>query len=422
MLNFRGDVSHRMGQTMFFAAVGSGLGVLAWGQYSSPALALLLPLLWVMAPGRMQAFVLTLTYHLAVVRFLPPYAGTWFESLSVGIFIWLGLGILSALAWTLFWPSRKRPWMTPVAVFLALLVTIVSPVALVMPGHPIMGLGFLWQAGGWVAVTAFLLLTPTLAYALVHKVPPVIRKTPGVQWVALLLLATLVGLGGQKLDGDDATRGRVAGRMGTVHTQWGGFPTDDTESVQRVMKMGTMVASLAGGHDGFDTVIFPETIIGRYEPGIHAIIKKEILSSSAITGQTVIMGAEIETDAGRFQNAAIIFRPDGSSSYISARQTTPVANWRPWDSKAHYPADWLGTSTANVQRGVRARIMLCSEEYMPIMHLLSEAREEQQMVIAMANRWASHNDLSTTVQSGHTEGMALLFGRNWLRAENKPKK
>lgn len=421
MFRFEGGIGRTMTQSLAFAVLGGGLGVLAWAQHSSPALALLLPLLWVMAPGRTQAFALTLAYHLAVVRFLPPYAGTWFDSLALGILIWFSLGVACALAWTLFWPSKTRPWVTVAAIYAALLATLLSPLAAVLPGHPIVGLGFLWFGGGWFAVAAFFVVIPALGYALVHEIPKRWPQRQTHPWLALIFIGALVGTIGGRLDGTDSSRGRAVGRMGAIHTAWGGFPGQDTEAIERVEKIGKSLKLLAGGVDGFDTVVFPESIIGWYEPGIHAVIKSEILQTAKRNGQTIILGADTQVRPGQFQNIAIVFRPDGSSSYISARQTTPATQWNPLNKNIHFPVDWLGVSTTNVGSGVTARIMMCHEEFMPILHLLSEARENQQLVIAIANRWASRNELASTVQSAHTEGMARLFGRRWLRAENGPK-
>lgn len=413
-------MNSRVNQAMLFGLLGTALALMAWAQHSSPALAMVLPLLWALAPGRPQAFALTLAYHLTTVRFLPPYAGVWFESLALGVVLWLLLGLLCAATWTLLWPSRRRPWFTPVAVLGALVLTLASPIATFLPGHPIVGLGFLWNGGGWIAVAAFMTSIPVIAYALVHKLPSRWPERNSLPWIALLLLTIVIGLSGEKLDGTDTTRGRVAGRIGAIHTEWGMFPASDLESIQRVEKVGKAVASLAGGSDGFDTVVFPESIIGWYEPGLHAVIDSEILRNAKRTGQTVILGADIQHKPGILENIAIVFRPDGSSSYISARQTMPGVGWKPWGRDSYYPADWLGKSVTNVGDGINARIMICHEEYMPILHLLSEALEDQQLVIAIANRWASRNELATTVQSAHTEGMARLFARKWVRAENGP--
>lgn len=137
-------------------------------------------------------------------------------------------------------------------------------------------------------------------------------------------------------------------------------------------------------------------------------------------GQTIVLGADVHIGGNRFQNAAIIYRPDGSSTTIVARQTVPVAQWRPWSSGGHFPADWLSHNTADIGDGVRTRFIFCHEEWMVVLHLLSEAREEHGLIIAMANLWAARNPTASYVQGLHTQGMALLFGRTYVRAVNGP--
>lgn len=84
----------------------------------------------------------------------------------------------------------------------------------------------------------------------------------------------------------------------------------------------------------------------------------------------------------------------------------------------HFPADWLAGGTVHLGGQVKARIMFCHEEWMPALHLLTEAREDHEMIIAMANLWAAKDPLAAHVQAAHTQGMALLFRRPFVRAVN----
>lgn len=406
-----------------YLLLGAVIAITSWGEYSSPAISLVLPLLWALSPSRLAAFALTFGYHLAVVRFLPPFAGVWFDSLFLGVLAWVGQGLLAASTWVALWPKRRAPMAVGLMTLAVLVVTLILPWAAVVPsGPPIMGLGYLLPKTGWLGVALFFAVTPVLAgqLARVARIPKIGRLTgQATAMTAAIVGAAFVGLIGDKLDASVVARGRLVGRIGAIHTEWGRFPKSDSEVISRIGKIGKTVQSLAGGQDGFDTVVFPETIIGLYEVGTSAVLKGSVLINSQAAGQTVVIGADLPLEKGRYQNVAIVFRPDGSTSYIAARQTPPVATWAPWLKDGHFPADWFANSTANVGGGIRARFMFCFEEYMPILHLLSEAREEQQMVIAMSNGWASRNPLSSAIQSGHTEGMAKLFGRQWIRAENR---
>jgi hypothetical protein len=406
-----------------YALLGCVIAVASWGEYSSPAISLILPVVWAIAPSRLSACALTLGYHLAVVRFLPPFAGVWFESLPLGVMAWVGQGLLAASTWALLWPKRRTPRYVGLMTFAVLLATLLLPWAAVVPsGPPIMGLGFLLPGTAWFGVAMFFIVLPLLAAYAAH-----VSLQRGVGWLngpkiallATVLLGIVFGLAGDKLDSSEEGRGRMVSRIAAVHTQWGKFPNTDEETLKRIDKIGKIVRSLAGGPDGFDTVVFPESILGIYDVGTSAVLQGAVLINAREAGQTVVIGADLKIGNGRYQNVAIVFRPDGSTSYIAARQTSPVATWAPWLNDGHFPADWLANSTVNIGGGVRARFMFCFEEYMPLLHLISEAREDQNLVVAMSNGWASQNPLSSAIQSGHTEGMAKLFGRPWIRAENR---
>ena len=99
-------------------------------------------------------------------------------------------------------------------------------------------------------------------------------------------------------------------------------------------------------------------VIGRYAPSLFDAIDLEILRKIKVTGQTVVIGADVMIGNSRYANAAIVLRPDGSSSWIAARQTTPLAQWEPWNDKFHFPADWLGPSVVTL--GVGSRPESCS--------------------------------------------------------------
>ena len=55
---------------------------------------------------------------------------------------------------------------------------------------------------------------------------------------------------------------------------------------------------------------------------------------------------------------------------------------------------------------------------MPILSLIDEAAYDHNMVVVLSNLWATKDPLSSLVQGAHTQGMALLFGRRWVRAVN----
>jgi hypothetical protein len=178
---------------------------------------------------------------------------------------------------------------------------------------------------------------------------------------------------------------------------------------------------MAGGEDGLSTVVFPEGILGLYDPSLYTVLKVALLNKSRQAGQTVVIGTDLQTSKREFQTVAVVFKPDGTSTYIASRQAPPVSMWAPWSPYRHYPSNWFADNTIGISKGIRARIMFCYEEYLPFLTLIDEAMYDQNLVITMSNLWASNSRLPNTIQAAHTQGMALLFGKQWVRSVNMPK-
>jgi len=399
--------------------VGFALAVVAWGPGRTPALALLLPMLWAMAPSRLVAFVLTAAYHMGVVRFLPEFAGTWFHSLAAGYGLWGAVGLLCGGAWALCWPKNGGSLRVVLSTAAVMLLSVIPPIGAVLPGHPLVGVGFLLPAAGWFGVCAFFLLTVAGCWLVRSWLPQRFADRRWIGGVILIAVAALLWLDGATPDGDG---GKVAGRVGALDSRWGGYPKRDSlEVMARIAQVGQASARLEGGEDGIDTLIFAESVLGVYDPSLYPVIELEVLRKTRQAGQTIVVGADLESGGKQLQKIAIVFRPDGSSSYVAARQSVPVSEWAPWARENHFPVDWLANSTVNIGGGITARIMFCYEEYLTGLHLLSELRGDHQLVVAMSNLWASENPLTSSVQASHTEGMARLFGRKWVRAVNLPR-
>lgn len=402
------------------ALVGTTLALLAWGPGRTPALAVLLPLLWLVAPSRMSAFVLTACYHLGVGRFLPEFAGIWFESSLVGVALWLCASLVAATAWAICWPSRNTYAMVLAGALAGMVLTLAPPFGVVLAGHPLVGWGFFASGTGWFGVVLFFITVLLWGAFFRVYLPSMSVKRP--QWItagAAAAFGVILSVGGSI---PSEAGGRVVGSIGAVQSRWGGYPQRGSmEVMDRIGQIGNAVQSLAGGEGELKTIVFAESVIGLYDPSLFPAIRREILNRTKETGQTVIIGADIEVGKNSLQKVALVLRPDGTSTYVAARQPVPVAEWAPWRTRHSFVVDWFADSTVAIGGGARARMMFCYEEYMPALHLISEARGGHNMVISMSNLWASKNPLTNFVQSAHTEGMALLFRRPWVRAVNLSK-
>lgn len=406
-------------QIVLSAILGGGLGLLAWSPGHTPALGALFPLLWVTRPSCVTAFTCAAAYHLAVVRFLPDFAANWFGSIVAGFACWLGVGFVSGGVWAVFWPARGRTSLrVALSVSEVLVVLLLPPFGALVPAHPVVGWGFLVPGFGWGGVALMFLLTSAAAMWL-HKCAEGVAGQHS-RWIGVGLVSVVVwtmGLVPQPQDG------KLAGQALAVQTQFGRFPDyGSVDVMDRLSQMGEIAsAQKTNGQGAINIIVFPEAVLGLYDASLQPVVDQELAKPARSMGQTIVLGADVALGGYRFENAALIYRPDGSSTKLVARQTAPGAQWRPWSSGVHFPADWIGRNTADIGGGIRARFMFCHEEWMATLHLLSEAREEHQLVIAMANLWAAQDSTASHIQGAHTQGMALLFGRMYVRAVNGPK-
>jgi hypothetical protein len=394
------------------SVMGVSCALAAWSPGHSPAVGLLLPLLWALAPSRLGAFMCIAAYAMTVIRFLPDFAGTWFASPALGWLCWIGVGVASAGLWAMLWPRRSSALPVAGATMAALILSLMPPVGALFPGHPVVCWGFALPGSGWIGIAAMTFATATAAAVL--RAALTLPRGIARAWLALAGASVALALLGLVPESDGGQR---AGNVVGMRTAWGGFPPYGSfEVADRLRRIGATLDAMAS--EGPLTLVYPEAILGLYDASLDDVIDLEITRRIRRTGQTVVLGADVDDGDGRFRNIALVFHPDGSRSVVSARQTTPVAQWRPWSGVMHFPADWLARTTVIVSANSVARIMFCHEEWMPALHLIAEAREEHQIIIAMANLWAAAAPSVSHVQGAHTEGMARLFGRQVLRAVN----
>lgn len=402
-----------------YFAVGAVFGLVAWSEHSSPSVALLMPVVVALATRRADAFVLALAYHLCTIRFLPPFAGRWFDSLAFGFSCWALAGVAAAASWIVFWPREKSPLRIAAMCGLSLVITAIPPIAMVLQGHPLLAMGYLLPGTSWIGVIGFFVGIPVLAGGIRWLELRHWPLAPVNTVLCLVILFCGLGVSGDKLRAEDIEQAKVAGRVGAINTKFGRFPTSDDEVVTRIEKMNLATRVIAqAGSDSFDTLVFPEEVLGTFEPGNYAVLNATVLRTAKKSNKTVVMGAAVLVGKNQAQKVAIAFYPDGSTSYVAARQPVPVAEWRPRFAGMSYAVDWSSSSVLHVGAGIRARVMFCYEEYIPMLHLLSEATEPHTMMVVMANRWASSNPLTSVVQHGSAQGMAKLFGRKWVVSEN----
>lgn len=394
------------------AVIGGGIGFAAWGPDRSAVLAALLPVLVGLAKSRPQAFVLGLAYILGAVRGIPGYAASWFDdSLLIGVTLWLAVGLIGASVWCTGWTSSCVPWRKAFASLRAWVLALLPPAAIFVPAHPVLAWGYITPSWGWIGVGLSAAVPAGILWMLAQK-----------RWARKYVVAALAGsivVAGGASFAYQRAESRYVADIVAVSTNWGMARTTDA-ILDRIERMGRTTKALAGENLA-SVVIYPESVIQTYEPSLYPIINIEILKDAARAGQTVVLGADLPNAQGHFQNAAIAFYPDGKSATAIARQTVPIALWKPWASSGSFESDWTANNILSLRDGVKARVVFCYEEYIPVLGLLDEAKSDFQLVVVMSNTWAARDPVAAEIQNRHSEALARLFGHHLVKAENRPR-
>lgn len=393
------------------AAGGAGLamGLLAWGEGRAPVLAILLPLAIAVCLTRWQAFALALGYISATIRFNLEFMTTWFDGVLIPSLGWFGLALFTAIVWNISWTRAKTPARRALFCLLGWLVAGFTPAATLMAGHPLVAAGYLLPGWGWIGVLVAAGLAP-LAVLGMSKA----KMRPRTELVAVAVTGLALAAVSPWLDVPvpSHTRG-----VATVQTAWGKLEGVDAA----LTRMAAMGRTQAAASPLVTTFVWPEAIIGRYEPALYPVLDLELLKPARRAGRVSVVGLDIPVGPNRLQTAAVGFYPDGATATAVARQPVPGALWKPWSSEGSFVADWAASNILPMGQGDRAAVFFCYEEFLPALFLINEFRDTPTMYLALSNTWADPDGGADRLQMLHSHGMALLFGRAYLRAANRPR-
>lgn len=386
-------------------AVGAVVGVMAWGEGRVPVLALALPLLVMFSGSRPQAFCIAFGYALGLLRFSASFVASWFnDNLAIGAAVVLAFALITATVWCLGWSKSPRWPVRVLAISGAWLLALAANAG--VPGHPLIAIGYVLPGSGWLGV-AVSLAVPAAGVGVFRAL-----STQRVRVAASATGLLLLGAAGFLLYQPPPT-GPVHGIQAEV-TRWGALKGED-DTLTRMQRMGAAKPDQLAA-----TVVWPESIIGRYDPSIYQVLELEVLQAARRGGRTQIIGMDIPLAGNRELNSAVAFYPDGRTATAVARQPAPLSLWRPWRNTDTFVADWSAHNILNVGQGDRAAVIFCYEEYMPVLYLLNEALDHPTIYLALTNTWAAKDPAAAAIQTWHSWGMARLFGRPYVKAENRP--
>ena len=399
--------------TSFVIAVfmGWSIGVLAWGVGRSPQLAAVLPLAVALCSSRLQAFGLAFSYILAVGRGIPAFGAVWFNSEFLGWTLTLAFCLIGALVWgCLGWSGDRAPSRKALASVLAWTIALLPPAAQVLPGHVVIAWGYITPGWKWMGVGLSVVVPAGAVFYVFYKKVPLLKAR-----IALFFLGAVLVAGSFNFQEIDS---RYIGDIVAVSTKWGNL-SPKSDPISRIERAGAVVRAL-GQEDLATVVAFPESIFGRYDDALAPVLNVELLMPARDHSMTLVFGADAPTPDGNFETAALAFYPNGETARAVARQVVPFALWRPWQKTGYFLSDWRANNILKLKDGVNARVLFCYEEYIPILSLVNEALDDHQLVLVLSNTWAEKSGVSASIQSRHSEGIAMLFGRKLIKAENRP--
>jgi hypothetical protein len=389
------------------AALGMLLGWLAWGAGRTPLLALLLPVLLATRRSHGEATCAAGGYALGLMRHSAGFIAAWFEDdVLVGGAVLALCCSVAAVVWGAGWSAARNAATRMRRMVMAWLLALLPPCALAMPGHPLVAVGYLLPGSGWAGVVLSA-ATCLLAGAL----GPMASTRPVWRHALLGLAGILLLLSFQHAPAPPAAHVRTVQAM---QTAWGALGGRET-ALTRIERMAR--ADLPAGAR---VVVWPESILGRHGTGVDLVLRIELLAPSRQADRVQVVGIDLPAGEGRVRSAARAFYPDGGSATAWARQPVPLALWRPWSRRESFVADWHASNLLRLGQGDVAAVIFCYEEYLPLLWLLNEMGPAPSVYLVMANTWAASSAESPVIQGAHSRGMALLFGRDYLKADNRP--
>ena len=392
------------------AFIGAALSALAWGQGRAPAMAALLPLLLALCRTRAQAFMLGAGYSLAIMRHPPSFVIEWLrEGVAFGVASIIVYAAIAGAVWSLGWSRSAKPWRMALAVVIAWLVALLPPAAVVLPMHPLIAWASILPGSSWFGVVLSVAVPASIVFLIARQQP-----APMQLLVTLLVLSLVLGAIGIARNGN--SNGDAVGVVG-VTTEWG-EQTADEAIRRRMASMGQLAQDLTV-QAGPDTVVWPAAAVGTYSPALYPQLDAMLLETARRSGQTHVIGMRLQGPHGLQENALVAFYPDGRSARAKARQTAPWSQWNLGQAVESVSEHAGRGNVLALSPKARAAVLFGHEEFQPWLSLLSEARAAVEVYVAVADTAAGGEDASA-IQSRHSMGMAQLFGRAYVRAENRP--
>ena len=378
------------------------------------AAALLIPVLWTLAPNRWVAGALVLAYQLAASRGLPGGTAVFFgddASMSTGLAVWLGAAIITAIPYLIFY-SKKEGWPKAAGLLAALTLHALSPVGY---SHPITGLGEVMPGTGILGIE--LMIMVWLMFAL--NVQKSVRYMPAM----LLISVSTMAVAGENIKttarGIDTHFARLAGDINPF------------AQYDRIV----FVEDMAVKAKASEIIVLPETVLGTYNAAMADRLKA---ASSILKEKNAVILAGLEmpvkpaTDsptramrvwaesvgqpmADPYYNALMPFGADDKDGLVQ-HTPVPISMWIPFLDLGAIADPYAAPSVLEIN-GMRVEAAICYEQLLTY-PMLQIVFDHPDVIAAPSNGWWARNTTIPAIQEASMKAWAKLAGSQLIVARN----
>jgi len=342
------------------------------------------PVLWSLAPTRLQAAAISAAYFLAASRGLPQGVANFYSSdIWPGLLLWLVASSAFVVVHVVLWTDRKG-WQKPLRYMAASVVIAVPPFGILGWAHPITAAGVLFPGWGWWGLGA---MAAGLGVMTTRYRPAAAIAMTGLwlwsaaEWTTPILPTWWIGV--------DLEMGASLGREAGLQRQ------QDLIDVVRDQPPGM-------------TIVLPESALGFWTPTVARFWQKGLTG----TDITVIAGAAF-IDGRGYDNVLVTISAERTEILYRERMPVPGSMWQPWRA-------WIGGSD---ESGARAHFfanpvvevapakvapLICYEQLL-VWPVLQSAFHRPDVIIAVGNGWWTAGTSIIDIQRASSEAWGRLF-------------
>jgi len=388
-----------MAVTAAATIVAAAVGYFSWGSSTGLYALAALPVLWWMLPNRTAALASIGAYYVAallpVATTILGYYPNWPPIAGWGVLVVVAL--INATPWLIGWASvYAHPLRRTLGLLLAISISTLPPLGVATWANPLLAAGWIFPAGGWLALAVLLLL-----WCLVAWRPA--ASSAGMALVAGAAVAVATNMPYRP----PAPPVDLVG----INTQLQGASTFLAFS----QKLGGIDAVLRQRNlRPGQVAILPETTLDEFKESTATMVGFAL--GRHLTRGPILSGTTFHQEGSKWAGAVLLGR-GGDPVFFRARQPLLFALWHPWDPEDHYSADWLAPNVFSLGP-LRVALRICSEDFALYWTLYDFATSRPTVLVSLSNHWWTRDPRVDVAQAQHLQAAARLFDVPVVRAEN----